>query len=276
MAPEGRTVPPPLLPRLHPFPKFVELLLLRRRKVFLHFRGGLIDNDLHLTPVLRMKFVEFLCGTARDFLDFLPLLSREIEFAGEASNEQVSDGGPLLGKDAGDLVPHIHPGADAANQNPGNKKNQEPDPYLPFRHDDHLFPLPRQSQCLGREHPGWIFCEHGKEILFHPGGRCEQVGQKGHGYESGCRGKGEEHPLEYQSRRRRRTCFMRFDPDASDVAHHAFAPFKGKVRGVLFSVGLREGLLDSVDLFRLLLHPSAPYMPGIASERVFRSFLRAL
>ena len=225
MAPEGRAVPPSLVPCLHPFPKFVELLLLRRRKVFLYLRGGLIENDLHLTPVLRMKFLELLRGTARDFLDFLPLHSREIELVSETSHEQVSDGGSISGKDAGELVLHIHPGADAADQNPGNKKHQERNPYLPFGHDDHLVPLPLQSQCLGREQPGWILCEHGKEVLFHPGGRCEQVGQKGHGYESGCRGKGEDHPLEYQGRRGRRTFFVRFDLDASDVAHHALTPF---------------------------------------------------
>ena len=198
MAPWERAVPPSLVSRLHPFSKFVELLLLRRRKVFLHFRGGLIDNDLDLTPVLCVNLVELLRGTARDLLDFLPLLSREIEFASETSHEQIAHGGSLSGIDAGDLVPYIHPGANAADQNPGNKQHQERNTYLPFGHDDHLVPLPLQSQGLCREQPGWILCEHGKEILFHPWGRCEQVGQKGQGYESSCRGKGKDHLLEYQ------------------------------------------------------------------------------
>jgi len=86
--------------------------------MLLHFRGGLIEEGLRLAPVPAVKFVEFLCDTACDSLDFLLLLACEIELLREAAYEQVSDGGPLSGKDAGELMANIHAGAHATDQHP--------------------------------------------------------------------------------------------------------------------------------------------------------------
>lgn len=114
--------------------------------MFLHFRGGLIEYGLHLTSVLPAKFVELLCSAARDLFYRLPLLSREIEFASKAVQEHVSDYGTLSGKDSRYPVAHIHSGSNATDQDAGDEKNQEPNPYFPFGHDDHLVSL--QSECL--------------------------------------------------------------------------------------------------------------------------------
>ena len=105
-------------------------------------------QELHTQQLVAYRSSWNLAAWLSDFLDFLPLLSREIEFTSETSHEQVPGQRAALGKKCWRACAACASEVRRCRIGPGAR------PISCIGHDDHLVPLPLQSPCLGHKPDG--------------------------------------------------------------------------------------------------------------------------